>query len=694
MSPQQATPRGGPLNTLAEVGRRTLGLVLIVLVAAPVFNLLQESSQPTLEAMMRRSGNRYWAFSWLGAGGLWTYLLFAAAAVVGFVARGSVCGALATGGRWLAGLPTRLVMAVAGVSGAGAALIAVITVYGSQAVLNDASVQLLQARYLAMGLGAAGVPEGQLQFWSVQFMVPTENGWVSQYPPGHAAVLALGFLIGAPWIAMVAAMAVVGGLGVRCFEVLLPDRVAEARIAAIATALSPLLVTLAAGYMSHATVAAFAVVALFCALRAGGPESAGNRAGLWAAAAGAAMGAMVIVRPVTGLLIGLAVTVGVWLCGSFRALARRLTPWALGGLPFAVAFAWHNHHYFGNPFTLGYVAASGPSHGLGFHVDPWGREYGPTQALGYTSTELSSLGQEMLGAALPVAAFVGLALLAGPRLSRGMRVFAAWALLPVLASALNWHHDMVFGPRMLGEATPAWMALFVVSLTWLAGANGPRLLADRRLLDAGAVVVFAVLGVGIAAGLTGREWGGWGRVARHGERVAEMPEMPDAGEPLLVFVHEPWPDRLGGRLGARGMRLDSLRAYLGSYHPCQIEATLAGGATEDMNARCQREYDSDRLGALGLTIFLWQGDLPGAPGGDGALWARDLGPEANARLIAAYPERSPRFLARDFPGARWRITPYEEGLELFWGAPAGAESSAGDGADVPAEGDPVPAEPR
>lgn len=642
------------MNVLLDAGRRVVGLCLIVFVAVPVFLVLDPAGSATpLDVPMRRAGSEHWAYTWGVTTGLWTLLAVGAAALAGSLAGGRLSGVLARIGRGIERPPAWSVAAFTGLLGAGLAAAVSLAVFEGRTLLNDASVQLVQARYFAAG-ELAGPALALPEFWTIQFMVQTAAGWVSQYPPAHALWLAAGIGLGGPWIAMALAMGMLGVFSALSFERLLPRRVAAARLGALLAVTSPMLLALAGAYMNHATVAAFAALALWLSLRA---ET--GRA-VWALAAGGAMGFMVTTRPVSGLLIGAAVTAGVWLTAPQREpglhrpwLLRRFAWWALGGLPFAVGFGWFNARFFGSPLTLGYTAAAGPSHGLGFHVDPWGRVYGFTQALGYTSTELISLGRELLGTVLPVGVLVGLFLLLARRLDRGERILAAWALLPILASALYWHHDLVFGPRMLGEAVPAWCALVVLSTIGLA-----RVARRGWLSDAVAVLVLIAIGYGLAAG--GRE-----RIVRLGSRAAPVPEVAEPG-PSLVFVHESWQDRIGARLAARPMRLDSVRALLNRYSPCRLEGALVGAQRpEEVEDRCRREAASDRLRWLGLTDYLWRGDLPGL-GSSGVLWARDLGPEANARLIEAYPARTPLFVLPDGQGDG-QIVPYETGVNALWG---------------------------
>ena len=652
------------MNVFLDAARRVVGLVLVALVALPAFRVLDPAAPASsLDDLMRRSGAEHWAYGWGAATGAWTLLAVAAAVLAGVFARGRLSEGLARAGAAVARPPRWAAAALVGGLGAGLTAVVALLAFDGRTILNDASVQLLQARYFAAG-HLSGPVLAMPEFWSIQFMVHSPAGWVSQYPPAHALWLAAGFRLGGAWLAMAAAMGMLGACSVLSFERLLPDRVATARVGALLAVTSPMLLTLAGGYMNHATVAAFAALALWLALRA----EAGRD--LWALAAGGAMGFMVTTRPVSGLLIGTAVTAGVWLTAPRREpgrhrswLLRRFGWWALGGLPFAVGLAWFNARFFGGPLTLGYTAAAGPSHGLGFHLDPWGRMYGVTQAIGYTSAELLAVGRELFGTVLPVAALIGLFLLLARRLDRGERIIAAWALLPLVASALYWHHDLVFGPRMLGEAVPAWSALLVLAATGLA-----RLGRRPWLSDAVAAVVLIALAYGLAAG-------GRARIERVASRAAPVPEVTQPGL-ALVFVHELWADRVGARLAAGGMRLDSVRALLGRYHPCQIEAALAGADGPDAVAgQCQREAVSDRLGWVGLTDYLWHGDPP-ALDGSGVLWARDLGPEANARLIAAHPARTPLFVLPDGRGDG-QVVPYETGVNALWTAPgSGPPNSA------------------
>jgi len=659
----------------ADASRRAIGLVLLALVVLPAFRLLDPAD--FVEGLMFRSGEANWRFTWgFGPAGWRTAAVLALAVVAALATRGRAAALCGRVGAALGRAPAALVAALAALVGAGLTVYVAFAVFDLRTVLNDASVQLIQARYFAAGR-LAGPPLALPEFWSIQFMVQTAAGWVAQYPPGHAALLAGGLLAGGPWITMAAAVGGTGAVLVPAFDRLFPDDRGMARAAVLLTMLSPLTLGLAAGYMSHATLAAAASVALCLGLRA----SKGGAG--WAVAAGACVGLMVTLRPVTGLVLGVLLTAGLWLAASDGGLAdaaarpallRRLGAWAAGGVPFAIAFGWFNARFFGSPLTLGYVAASGPSHGLGFHEDPWGRMYTPTDAIGNSSAELLSMSRELFGTAVPLVALIGAFLLLARRLGRGERLIVAWALLPLLASALYWHHDLVFGPRMLGEAVPAWSALALIALVGLTrlirGRPAPH---PARVWASDAFVIASTLAIVIGLGLGAPEL-----LAMRGARVGPYPRVREE-RPSLVFVHESWGDRLGARLAARGLRLDSVRTLLTRWNPCQLEAGLLGDTVEQAIPTCRREDASDelnrRFGGLGLTGLLWLDDLPGLPA-RGVLWVRDLGPERNRAVLAAESGRVPLFALPRAAGS-WEIVPYEQGLGTYWATPAGAGGSSG-----------------
>jgi hypothetical protein len=548
-------------------------------------------------------------------------------------------------------------------------------------------------------------------------MLDTPNGWVSQYPFGHALLLGLGIKLGMVWLVGPLLVAITVLLTALIAERLFLEDPLTTRLGALLLAVSPFFVALAGSYMNHVTAAAFAALAAYCALRARDGRAA------WALAAGAAVGAVFITRPLAGAVIGAVVTLGIWLAGrregtlSGAELGARAALAVAGGLPFAVGLAAYNAHFFGAPLRFGYLAAWGPRHGLGFHLDPWGNTYGPIEGLAYTSADLLGLSTELLWSTVPVVAVVGLYLVLGRRLSGGLRLVAAWALLPALANAFYWHHDLLMGPRMLNEAAPAWAMLAAAAAVGLVRLTPAELpVAGGRFSPRAAVTLMLLMG--LAAGIfyySPRRLLSFGRVQ---EYAGSSLEAPRTAFPSLVFVHDSWRTRLGVRLHAGGMRMDSIQAALSHTEPCTVQGFLEmreAGESEGLEAsrlalrfepaagpdpeglshagalspaeerlalECRRQFTSDGQGVTGLPALLWQGDLPGlSPGG--AMFVRDMGAERNALLIDRFPGRRVLFLMPASRRARVnepRLVSYERGTSALWGTgpeAGGERGSAG-----------------
>ena len=81
---------------------------------------------------------------------------------------------------------------------------------------------------------------------------------------------------------------------------------------------------------------------------------------------------------------------------------------------------------------------------------------------------------------------------------------------------------------------------------------------------------------------------------------------------------------------------------------------------------CAREARADRLGTVELEPLLWQTPIPGLE--PGPLLFRDLGPDANARVLARHPERPAWVMIAPSPDG---LLPYGEAMEQLWGGGGG-----------------------
>jgi hypothetical protein len=565
--------------------------------------------------------------------------------------------------------------------------------------LIDAMVQLAQARFLAAGQLSGPVDQFS-EFWHLPNSIATANGWVSQYPPGFVVLLAIGMRLGAPQLIGPILVGVTVMFTALTAARLFPEDRIVARLGAMMLALSPFLLGLAGAFMNHVGAAAFISVAVYCAIRSRDTDSF-----VWAVLSGAAVGAVFSIRPLTAIVAALIVAF-IWLVGPTRrtgeAIERflRLTLGAVIGIaPFLAALAVYNRHFFGNPIRFGYSALVGPLVAPGFHRDPSGHIYGPLQALGYTSSDLATLSMYLLETPIPAVGVVALFLLFAPAFTRGTRIVALWALLPVIANAFYWHHGIFMGPRMLNEWAPAWALFTAVSAVGLV-RRIPREKALGNYSPRVAVTITFLL-----AWIAGIFYLGPQRLARYGGSWMASSRMavPATGKPSLVFVHGGWPTRIAMRLTARGFRGDSLEAALALNPTCDVHNFASWYATKpaertvippplnfDFTApnktqtiqvargdeirfdearpyvrSCLRQVASDSLGIIDIAPLVWQSDLPGLDGA-GAMVVRDMGPEENAGLIARYPTRVPMMLFRPEKEAPPKLVPYDIGIKALW----------------------------
>ncbi|NNL30452.1 MAG: hypothetical protein HKO77_05485 [Gemmatimonadetes bacterium] len=563
----------------------------------------------------------------------------------------------------------------------------------------DGMAQLFHAA--ALTGGRLTIPlDGSASAWIIQNGLATGGGWVSVYPPGHTVLLAAGLAVGAAWLVGPVLLGLATAAFTWAADALLGPR--TGRLAGILLCLSPFWLLLGATPANHVAAACGLALVLAAGVRARQALDAVEEL-RWMVGTGAAMGLAVASRPWTGLLCSTAILTSLWwpskgqivgpagVPDGRRTIGRRAAALCLGGAPFALLlFAW-NSTLFGSPFRLGYTAAFGPAHGLGFHDDPWGNAYGVVEAVAFTGSDLLLLGVRLLEGPLPALALIGFALVVTPW-KRASRVFGAWAGAGMLAGFLYWHHGVHFGPRMMYETIPAWVALFAAAAAALLRADGLSPSATTARFYRWAVLVTLLGGVAFAPTAF--------RAAAGAGNAGSVP--PVGPEPALVFVHGSWSSRLAARLAGSGMRRDSIETALRRNDICSVDRytrwrrdgragpppsldlTPRSGTPTQLEIRelspgnrvridpaispdaaCRREAAADRFGSLELEFFAWRyPPLVGRP----VVAARDQGPAGNLAVLDALGRRAHVLVDGEPPV----LLEYAEGMELLWGGAAGA----------------------
>lgn len=566
-------------------------------------------------------------------------------------------------------------------------------VFDGRPLLVDEVAQLFQARIFAQGR-IAGVLDAVPELFSTLHLVEHDGRVFSQFPPGGPAVLAVGLLLGATWLAV----PLCGALATWCFAGFTrgveSDRPGVSLLASLLLAFAPYMVFMSGSQMNHVPTLLGVCAALFALERATAPEVPLRTRSLRACACGLALGFAATVRPVDAAAFAL--PIGAWLAWRAVRDRRELTPLLASGLGISIPLAlmlWFNAQTTGAPLLFGYEALWGKGHELGFHAAPWGVAHTPARGFELVSLYFLRLQTYLFETPVPslVAAIIALALVPALRRLDGV-LLAGSALLVVLYFAY-WHDGFYLGPRFFVCLLPA-LALWTARLfpewraRWGRGAS-------YRVMTAAAMCSL-LIALGITSPLRAREYHGGLKTMRWDvDAAARRAGVRDA----IVFVRESWGAQLMVRLWARGLSHAESQALYHFVDACALERGLdslerSGGRDSVARAvmlpllvdslrvirspfsadsterflpgapygpRCVRRIEEDRAG---FTVY-----LPfTVANGDNVLYARDLHARDSV-LLARFPARAV-YLARpasDSNGALpvfWRLS--RDSLRTAW----------------------------
>ena len=538
------------------------------------------------------------------------------------------------------------------------AVFVMLFVFAGNPQLVDEMAQLQHARAFASGRLAAPAPQPADAFLTTHTWIAGGN-WFSQFPPGYTVMLAAGMLFGAEWLVN----PLLGAASVALIYLVARGMYGPktALTAAVLWAVSPWVVSMSSTYMNHAgaTTLALAAWALLWA-----PE----RPRAWhALVAGFAMAGLASIRPLDAVAAALPILV--WMVHRRRWSAVPLL--ILGGAPVMIAWAWFNWRLFGSPFTLGYSLLWGPSHGLGFHSNPWGEEFTPRVALNNMVLAVQRVNVYLyewpIPALLPLLAW---ALYGHQRGWRDLVLGVALVATPALYF-FYWHSGNYPGPRFYYAAAP----FFVIGTArawrwgWHTARRAPaRLVRADVALATTAAAVFVWSWVSLVPDRFDIYRSQFATLKQHPERELAAKGVRQA----LVLVPESWGSRVMADLWGLGVppviverayrRIDTCDLYFtaksaraAGVEPDAITArlvqdmVLAPPPPARMESRwpdpsiklrtgtppeaCQVELRRDLAGFTLFGQLVWRNAI----GLDkGIVFARDLY-ERNGELLRRYP---------------------------------------------------------
>ena len=447
----------------------------------------------------------------------------------------------------------------------------------------DEIAQLWHARMLLEGR-LAMPPDPNPEFFAIDNVIDAPR-WMSQFPIGGPAFLAIGMIFRAEWL-MNAILSAFIVLNVYVFARRVYDE-RQARAAAVIVALSPMLLLMGGTQMNHTPTAWFATLAL--AALPYWLQSEGRRRWIAAAVIGASVGCAITIRPLDGFV--LATIYGGVMLGAVARDRTRLRSLLIGALAGAVPvllLMLANWLTTGHPLRFGYEVLWGPNHSLGLHSDPTGNPHTAWRALLLAIKYLVQLSWIATAWPVPVLLLVALGLAFSLRPNHWDILLLVLFAAQLVVYAFYWHDGQFAGPRFLFTALPAFMIL---------AARAPFTLARRThgTLRRLAIVVIPVC-IGVSWLRSMQPFGVQGLAREFRESRSRLKIDPPrevrsgAVGNALIFVQEGAAARLQHRVWGIGVsRRDAARLIRYTDHCSLLEAVVSE----------EKRGVADSLGRLG-----------------------------------------------------------------------------------------------
>ena len=449
------------------------------------------------------------------------------------------------------------------------ALFLAIYSFDRSATTADEIAQLWHARMLLEGR-LAMPPDPNPEFFAVDNVIDSPR-WMSQFPIGGPAVLAIGMLFRAEWLlnALLSGLIV---LNCYCFARLAYGE-AQARAAAVVVGLSPMLLLMGGTQMNHTPTAWLATLAL--ATLAYWLRAEGRTRAIASAIIGVAVGCAITIRPLDGFVVGLvfgAVMLGA--CALDRSRWRSIVAGAIAGAVPVILLLLVNWRTTGHPLQFGYEVLWGPNHSLGLHSDPTGNPHTAWRALLLAIKYSVQLSWIATAWPLPVLLLVALGLAFSLRPNRWDVLLLVLFGAQLIVYAFYWHDGQFAGPRFLFTVLPAFMIL---------AARAPFILASRTtgtLRRIAIVVIPVCIGVSWLRSMQPFGMQGLAREFRDSRSRLKIDPPRDitsgAVGNALIFVQEGAAARLQHRLWGVGVsRRDAARLIRYSDHCSLLDAVIS-----------------------------------------------------------------------------------------------------------------------
>ena len=354
-------------------------------------------------------------------------------------------------------------------------------IFHTKPVLIDGIVQSFQAKIFSVGSLWSELP-ASAAFFIPQNMLLSNQEMTSQYPPLHSLILMLGELVSMQWVVPI--VLTFGAIFLIYHACTLMYDKKTAYLCLLLSCICPFLLFIGASYMNHVSTLFFLSLMLVALVYWERGASKWSTLVL-----GFGFGAAVSIRPLTGLALGGSLLIPACL-GAIkkRAYLDLLVGLSAASVPVFV-FLLTNYVITGDFLSTGYTALWGADHGLGFHLTPWGEQYGPLDGIRDQLIDMWILNQYLFESLIPALLPIGLFLLLSKQINRWDRQLAFSFFSLSFAYLFYWHRDALLGPRFLFEAVLVLLPLTARSLLWLWSALKDTQVKFIRRIDVQSILM-------------------------------------------------------------------------------------------------------------------------------------------------------------------------------------------------------------
>ncbi|MEK7401713.1 MAG: hypothetical protein AABZ80_05050 [Gemmatimonadota bacterium] len=336
--------------------------------------------------------------------------------------------------------------------------------FATRPTTADEFAQLFHARILLSGWLSLP-PDPNVEFFAIDNVIDRPR-WMSQFPIGGPAVLALGLLLGAPWLPNSLLTAFTALNVYRFVQAAYGE--AEARVAGALFVASPMVLMMGGSQMNHTPTVFFVTLAL-ASLAHWLQEEDRSRRRRQGLVIGIALGAAVAIRPLDGALAAVMMGAAMGLhVVRHRRVSSLVVAAIAGAVPVALLLV-ANWRMTGHPLLFGYEVLWGPNHSWGLHDDPLGSPHDGARAVLLGLRYATLLDWTLTAWPVPVLLLIAFGFSLSHKTTRWDLMLLGAFVVFLVAYALYWHDGQFIGPRFLFTAVPAVLIL---------AARAPFMMAD------------------------------------------------------------------------------------------------------------------------------------------------------------------------------------------------------------------------